>query len=149
MPGKVLARILLDRVRRKLLTHQRHEQSGFTPTKSTADRILALRVLTARLRDFRTRLSAAYVDLRKDSPRCTAENPGIPWNIPKARQPIWPVFWYSVLFAVKAPFLTTSQVILGCIMDVFLPRHSSKIAWTTYWGGCKKVGLWCVVRNSH
>ena len=64
MPGKVLARILLDRVRQKLLTHQRHEQSGFTPKKSTVDRILALRVLTERLRDFRIGLLAAYVDLR-------------------------------------------------------------------------------------
>ena len=45
VPGKVLARILLDRVRQKLLTHQRHEQSGFTPKKSTVDRILVLRVL--------------------------------------------------------------------------------------------------------
>ena len=64
VPGKVLARILLDRVRQKLLTHQRHEQSGFTPKKSTVDRILALRVLTERLRDFRLGLLAAYVDLR-------------------------------------------------------------------------------------
>ena len=50
VPGKVLARILVDRVRQKLLTHQRHEQPGFTPKKSTVDRILALRVLTDRLR---------------------------------------------------------------------------------------------------
>ena len=49
VPGKVLARILLDRVCQKLLTHQRHEQSSqqllsccFTPEKSTVDRILAL-----------------------------------------------------------------------------------------------------------
>ena len=33
--------------------------------KSTLDRILALRVLTERLRDFRTGLLAAYVALRK------------------------------------------------------------------------------------
>ena len=65
VPGKVLARILLDRVGRKLLTHQRHEKSRFTPMKSTVDRILALRVLTERLRDFRIGLLAAYVDLRK------------------------------------------------------------------------------------
>ena len=53
-------------VRKKLLTHQRYEQSGFTPKKSTVDRILALRVLTdLRLRDFRIGLLAAYVDLTK------------------------------------------------------------------------------------
>ena len=31
VPGKVFARIILDRVRHHLLEHQRPEQSGFTP----------------------------------------------------------------------------------------------------------------------
>ena len=44
--GKVFARIIIDRVRHHLLEHQRPEQSGFTPKRSTIDRILALRVLT-------------------------------------------------------------------------------------------------------
>ena len=65
VPCKGVARILLDRVRQKRLTHQCHEQSGSTSKKSTVDRILALRVLTQRLRDFRIGLLAAYVDLRK------------------------------------------------------------------------------------
>ena len=45
VPGKVLAHLLLTRIRTHLLKHQRPEQSGFTPGKSTTDRILALRVL--------------------------------------------------------------------------------------------------------
>ena len=45
VPGKIVARILLDEVRQMLLTHQHHEQSGFTPKKSIMDRILAIRVL--------------------------------------------------------------------------------------------------------
>ena len=65
MPGKVLARSLHVRVRQKLLTHQRHEQSVFTPKKSSVDRILAVRVLTERLRDFQIWLLAAYANLRK------------------------------------------------------------------------------------
>jgi len=44
--GKVFARIILDRVGHHLLEHQHPEQSGFTPTRSTIDHILALRVLT-------------------------------------------------------------------------------------------------------
>ena len=48
VPGKVFARIVLDRVHHHLLEHQRPEQSGFTPKRSTIDRILALRVLTER-----------------------------------------------------------------------------------------------------
>ena len=53
VPGKVFARIVLGRVRHHLLEHQRPEQSGFTPKRSTIDRILALRVLTERRREFR------------------------------------------------------------------------------------------------
>ena len=63
VPGKVFARIILDRVCHHLLEHQRPEQSGFTPTRSTIDRILAVRVLTEHRREFRQGLHAAYVDL--------------------------------------------------------------------------------------
>ena len=65
VPGKVFAQIIIDRVRHHLLEHQRPEQSGFTPKRSTIDRILALRVLTERRREFRQGLLAAYVDLCK------------------------------------------------------------------------------------
>ena len=41
------------------------EQSGFTPKRSTIDRILALRVLTERRQEFWQVLLAAYVDLCK------------------------------------------------------------------------------------
>ncbi|TGW14455.1 hypothetical protein EIL50_05460, partial [bacterium NHP-B] len=64
-PGKVLARILLRRIRDHLLRHQRLEQSGFTPGKSTIDRILALRVIVERRREFGRGLLAAYIDLKK------------------------------------------------------------------------------------
>ena len=53
VPGKVFARIILDRVRHHLLEHQRPEQSGFKPKRLTIDRILAFRVLTERRREFR------------------------------------------------------------------------------------------------
>ena len=65
MLGKVFARIIIDRVRHHLLDHQRPEQSGFTPKRSTIDRILVLRVLTERRREFRQGLLAAYVHLCK------------------------------------------------------------------------------------
>ena len=63
VPGKVFARIILDRVHYHLLEHQHPEQSGFTPKRSTIDRFLALRVLTERRREFRQGLFAAFVDL--------------------------------------------------------------------------------------
>ena len=63
MPGKVFARIIIDRVHHHLLEHQRLEQSGFTSKRSTIDRILALRVLTERRPEFQQGLLAAYFDL--------------------------------------------------------------------------------------
>lgn len=65
VPGKVLAHVLLARIRSQLLKYQRPEQSGFTPGRSTIDRILALRVLIERRLEFRQGLLAAYVDFKK------------------------------------------------------------------------------------
>ena len=44
----VFAQIIIDGVHHHLLEHQHPEQSGFTPKRSTIDRILALWVLTER-----------------------------------------------------------------------------------------------------
>ena len=63
--GKVFARIIIDRIHHHLLEHQHPEQSGFTPKRSTIDRILALRVLTEHRREFRQGLLAAYLYLCK------------------------------------------------------------------------------------
>ena len=65
VPGKVFARIIRDRILPCLMAGQRPQQSGFTAKKSTIDRILALRVLIEQKGEFRQRLHAAYVDLRK------------------------------------------------------------------------------------
>ena len=58
-----------------VLKHQRREQSGFTPKRSTIDRILALRIHTECRREYRQGLLAAYVDrckaldtVNRDSP---------------------------------------------------------------------------------
>ena len=63
--GKMLVHLLLTRIHTHLLKHQRLEQSGFTPGKSTIDRILVLHVLLERRREFRQGMLAAYVDLKK------------------------------------------------------------------------------------
>ena len=65
VPGKGFARIIVDRVRHHLFEHQRPEQSGFTPRRSTIERILALRVLTEFRREFWQGLLVADVDLCK------------------------------------------------------------------------------------
>ena len=63
--GKALAWLVLNRIRPQLLGHQRPEQSGFTPKRSTVDRILALRVLTGRRRQHDKGLFLAYIEFRK------------------------------------------------------------------------------------
>ena len=65
VPGKVFARIILERVHHHLFKQQRPEQSGFTQKRSTIDRILALQFLTKRRREFLQGLLAVYVDLCK------------------------------------------------------------------------------------
>ena len=65
VPGKVFARIILERVLHHLLEHKHPEQSGFTTKRSTIDRILALRVLTECRREFQQGLLAACVYLCK------------------------------------------------------------------------------------
>ena len=52
--------VLLNRIRLQLLDHQRPEQSGFTPKRSTVDRILA-----ERLREYDEAVLAAYIDFKK------------------------------------------------------------------------------------
>ena len=52
VPGKVLAHLLLVRVRSHLLKYQQSEQSGFTPDRSTTNRILVFGVLLERRREF-------------------------------------------------------------------------------------------------
>ena len=65
VPGKVFARLLLNRIRDHLILTQRPEQAGFTPKRSTVDRILGLRVLIERRLEYRWGFIAAYVDFKK------------------------------------------------------------------------------------
>ncbi|XP_069976414.1 uncharacterized protein [Penaeus vannamei] len=56
---------ILERIRNHLPRHQRPEQSGFTPGKSTIDSILTLRVIVERHHEFGCGLLAANIDLKK------------------------------------------------------------------------------------
>ena len=64
IPSKVFAHVLLARIRPLILKKQRKQHSGFSPGRSTVDRILALRLLAEKRREFRRPLYAAYVMLR-------------------------------------------------------------------------------------
>ena len=64
VPGKVLAAVLLNRVKTKLLQARRREQSGFTPGRSTTERIFTLNTLIHTSKEFNQPLWIAYVDLK-------------------------------------------------------------------------------------
>ena len=64
VPGKVFAHILLGRVKSRLLSARRREQSGFTPGRSTIDRISTLSTIIQTRREFQQPLWIAYIDLK-------------------------------------------------------------------------------------
>ena len=61
VPGKVCAHVLLARVKSRLHDHRRIEQSGFTPKRSTIDRILTLNMIYQQRREFNQPLWVASV----------------------------------------------------------------------------------------
>ena len=64
VPAKGFAHICLARMKRTIFAKQRPQQSGFTPDRSTLDRIVALRLLAERRREYRQPLYTDYIDLR-------------------------------------------------------------------------------------
>ena len=64
VPGMVFAHVLLARMKPLLLSSRRPQQLGFTSGRSTADAILALRLLAEIHREFGRPLDVAYIDLK-------------------------------------------------------------------------------------
>ena len=60
----MLAHVLLHRLNPLLAEHRRPQQSGFTAGRSTADAILALRLLVELHSEFKRPLYVGYVDLK-------------------------------------------------------------------------------------
>ena len=63
-PGKLFTRVLLSRVKHLLLARRRNEQSGYTPGRSTVDRIFTFLTLLQTRREYSRSLWIAYVDLK-------------------------------------------------------------------------------------
>ena len=64
VPGKVFTTVLLNKVRDQLLAHRRMEQSGFTPGRSTIDRIVTLNTVIQSRKEFQKPVWIAFVDLK-------------------------------------------------------------------------------------
>ena len=64
VPGKVYAHTVLSRAKKYLQSIRRREQSGFTPHRSTVDRIATLKLILQRRREYRKPCWVTYVDFR-------------------------------------------------------------------------------------
>ena len=60
LPGKLFARILLDRAVSHMHAHRRPQQAGFMPNRSTTDYIFAIRLLIENFREFRKERSILH-----------------------------------------------------------------------------------------
>ena len=111
--------------------------------RSTIDRILALRVLTERRREFRQGLLAAYVDLCK---AFDSVNPDALWRIlglrgmsPKLIN-LMSELYSGTESAVRCGgtisdlFPVVTEVRQGCA----LPPHFSALVWIGFWGGYRR-----------
>ena len=112
VPVKVFAHICL--ARRTIFAKQRPQQSGFTPGRSTLDRIVALRLLAERRHEYRQPLYAAYIDLRA---AFYSLDPSSLWNI------LW---WYfgippKLVDIIKTLYSSTHSVVKvnGTISEAF------------------------------
>ena len=64
VPGKVYAHTVFSRAKKYLQSIWRREQSGFTPHRSTVDRIATLKLILQRRREYRKPCLVALMDFR-------------------------------------------------------------------------------------
>ena len=125
VPAKVFAHICLSRIKTLLLQKQRPQQSGFTPCRSTLDRIISLRLLAERRIEYREPLFAAYIDLKAAFDSLDRESL---WNIlkiigtPQKIIDIITMLYTSTKSMVRVngsltePFTISSGVRQGCVL---------------------------------
>ena len=123
-PSKVVTSVILRRLQPLLLNKRRPQQAGFTPNRSTAECILALRVLAQRRREFRQPLFSAFVDLRAafDSLDRSAlwlllKGIGVPSKLLNIIRDLYSATTCRIRAdgLLSDPFSTTSGVRQGCV----------------------------------
>ena len=132
-----------------MLEHQRTEQSGFTPKRSMIDRILALRVLTKRRREFWQGLLAADVDLCK---AFDSVNRDALWRIlglrgvpPKLINLMSELYSGTERAARCGDTISDLFPVVTGIREV--TPHFSALVWIGFWGGCQRSSCGALLRN--
>jgi hypothetical protein len=67
VPGKVLKRILLERLKEAVDPKLRDQQAGFRRNRSCANQIASLRVIIEQSLEWKSPLNANYIDYEKAS----------------------------------------------------------------------------------
>ena len=65
VPGKVLYRIILERLKRAVDTKLRDNQAGFRQNRSCADQIATLRIILEQAQEFNSAIYTVFVDFQK------------------------------------------------------------------------------------
>ena len=131
VPGKVFAHVLLSRVRERLQSRRRVQQSGFTPHRSTIDRIITLQLVLQTRREYCRPLWIAYVDLKAAFDSVNREALWLlllSLGLPPKLVDLFKALYTDTLSCVRADgrdsdwFLIGSGVRQGCVVapDLFL-----------------------------
>ena len=65
IPGKVLARVILERLKNALDKKLQEEQEGFRQDRSCTDHIATMRIIVEQSLEWQTPLYSVFVDFRK------------------------------------------------------------------------------------
>lgn len=141
--GKVLDYLLLMRIQSHLLKYQKSEQSGFTPGKSTVDKILALRflveltwVLTGTPRSLCRYQEEFWLSASWVTPGHFAH----PWD---SCMDWWLAFILGlrVMWNVGDAFLAFSLLIRESRKGASFLQHFSTLAWVVTWSFLRSTFL--------
>ena len=65
VPGRILSKILLNRIKKKVNEKLRPNQAGFRPNRSTIDRITTLRIIIEQSKEWNSELFVNFIDYKK------------------------------------------------------------------------------------
>ena len=65
VPGRILSKILLNRIKKKVNEKLRPNQAGFRPNRSTIDQITTLRIIIEQSKEWNSELFVNFIDYKK------------------------------------------------------------------------------------
>ena len=129
VPGRILSRIILSRIKSKVDEKLRPNQAGFRPNRSTTDQITTLRIIIEQSKEWNSQLFVNFIDYKKafDSLDRTSlwkilRHYGIPQKIVNIIKSMYEGGGGKVMFKGKLSdlFKIKTGVRQGCLLSPFL-----------------------------